>query len=205
MKKIVFILALLLAAPTYTMAADSDTKDAKELTKEQKKAEKEAEKARKKAEKEARKAAENREDSLRFEVVKQSVNDMRFVVVADRVRDKTGRTINVNSTTNFVLVQGDEATVQLAFEGAFSGPNGLGGITLNGKISNVKCEIDKRGNLVFSMMVNGTGISADVSFTIPKNSNRCDATVDSNFHSTRITFSGELKPYSSKVFKGREI
>lgn len=205
MKKLVFILALLLAAPTYAIAADTNDKEAKEMTKEEKKAEKEAEKAKKKAEKEAKKAAEQREDSLRFEVTKQAVNDMKFVVVADRVRDKTGRTINVNSTTNFVLVQGDDATVQLAFEGAFSGPNGLGGITLTGKISNVKSEIDKRGNLVFSMMVQGTGISADVSFTLPKNSNRCDATVDSNFHSTRITFSGELKPYSSKVFKGREI
>ena len=63
------------------------------LTKEQKK----AEKARKKREKEIK-------DSISFELAKKAVEEGRFVITADQIRGKHGRTVNVNRTTNFVLV-----------------------------------------------------------------------------------------------------
>ena len=85
------------------------------LTKEQKK----AEKARKKREKEI-------EDSISFELAKKAVEEGRFVITADQIRGKHGRTVNVNRTTNFVLVQGDTAVVQFALEGIVNSPNGIG-------------------------------------------------------------------------------
>lgn len=156
-------------------------------------------------EKEEKKRAEERLDSLRFSLACQSVEDGYFVVVADQIRGRYGRSVNVNESTNFVLVQGDKATVQFAIERGFSGPNGLGGITVEGRVSNVKIQYDKRGNLVYSMSVTGTAISADVYFTLPKNGTKCDVTVNSNYSGNRLTFSGELNPYKAEVFQGRTI
>jgi len=146
-------------------------------------------------EKEAKKAAEEKRDSLTFLLVQRAVESRKFVVLADRVRDQYGHTVNVNSSTNFVLLQGNDATIQLAFENGRPGVNGLGGITLEGKASNVQVDYDKKGNLQFSMMVMGAAISANVTFTVPKGSNRCDAVVSANMNSTRITFSGKISPY----------
>lgn len=94
------------------------------LTKEQKK----AEKARKKREKEI-------EDSISFELAKKAVEEGRFVITADQIRGKHGRTVNVNRTTNFVLVQGDTAVVQFALEGIVNSPNGIGGLTVEGRVT----------------------------------------------------------------------
>lgn len=170
-----------------------------------KKAAKAAEKLRKEKEKQEKKRQQERLDSLQFEMALAAIDDMHFVIVADRVRFRRGYTVNVNQSTNFVLVQGNEATVQLAFERGFSGPNGLGGITVEGRITNVEKRFDKKGNLLYRMMVTGTAISADISFTLPKNGTSCNVTVNSNFYPVRITFSGELKPYNTNVFQGRTI
>lgn len=164
---------------------------------------------KKKDDKKKKKDAERRDrevrDSLAFEVAVAAVSDGHFVIMADRIRGKYGRTVNVNNTTNFVLVQGDKATVQFALEGGMSGPNGLGGITVEGTVSGVKTEFNKKGDLVYSMYVTGTAISADVSLTLPRGSSFCEVTVNSNYSSNRLVFSGELKPYNAPVFKGREI
>ena len=134
------------------------------LTKEQKK----AEKARKKREKEIK-------DSISFELAKKAVEEGRFVITADQIRGKHGRTVNVNRTTNFVLVQGDTAVVQFALEGIVNSPNGIGGLTVEGRGTKKRIDYDKRGNLNYTMYVTGTALSADVTFTLPKGSTRCSA------------------------------
>lgn len=169
------------------------------------KAAKQAEKLRKEKEKQEKKLREQRLDSLQFELALDAIDYMHFVIVADRIRFRRGYTVNVNESTNFVLVQGTDATVQLALERGFSGPNGLGGITVEGTVTNVEKRFDKKGNLIFRMMVHGTAISADISFTLPKNGSSCDVTVSSNFYPVSLTFSGELKPYNTHVFQGRTI
>lgn len=205
MKKVIFAIIAMMACSMPVLAWQLEN-NAPLTEKEQKKAEKEAEKQRKKAEKAQKKAIQEQQDSLEFVIAEKAVKDRHFVVTADRVRFRRGNTVNVNYTTNFVLLQGDDATVQLAFDNGMSGYNGLGGITVVGKASNIKINYDKKGNLVFSMSVLGTAISADISFTLPKNSSRCDAVVDSSFYPSRITFSGKLHPYNSQnVFKGLTI
>ena len=156
---------------------------------------KKAEKARKKREKEI-------EDSISFELAKKAVEEGRFVITADQIRGRHGRTVNVNRTTNFVLVQGDTAVVQFALEGIVNSPNGIGGLTVEGRVTKKRIDYDKRGNLNYTMYVTGTALSADVTFTLPKGSTRCSATVNSNFSSDQLTFSGELCPYRSNVYQG---
>lgn len=194
MKKIIYFIAMvLLCSMTITLQAQEANDKA-------------AEKAAKKAEKEAKKAAEKAAQEALFQQALLAINNKDFVLEADRVEGKRGQFVYVSSNTNFVAVNGDEATVQLALNGAFSGPNGVGGITVEGKTSKVEIEQDKKGNVSFSMMVQGVGISAQLTFRMAKGSNECTATILPNFNSNRVSFTGKILPTAqSTVFKGRAL
>ena len=194
MKKIIYFIAMaLLCSMTITLQAQEANDKA-------------AEKAAKKAEKEAKKAAEKAAQEALFQQALLAINNKDFVLEADRVEGKRGQFVYVNSNTNFVAVNGDEATVQLALNGAFSGPNGVGGITVEGKTSKVEIEQDKKGNVSFSMMVQGVGISAQLTFRMAKGSNECTATILPNFNSNRVSFTGKILPTAqSTVCKGRAL
>lgn len=197
MKKLLLLLTVMLFSAG-TMMAQQD-KSAQQAAKQ-------AEKEAKKAEKEAKKANQDAEDAAWFEQAVQALTDRDFVLEADRVEFKRGRFAYVTPNTNFVSMKGDKATIQLAFNGAFSGPNGIGGITVDGTASNVEMKTDKKGNITFSMMVQGVAVSANVTFRMVKGSNKCSATVSPNFNSNRLSFTGTLYPTSeSNVFKGRSI
>lgn len=190
MKRVLLLLAVVLFSAG-TMMAQQDKSAVKEA---------------KKAEKEAKKAQQEAEDNALFEQAVQALQERDFVLEADRVEFKRGRFAYVTPSTNFVSMKGDKATIQLAFNGAFSGPNGIGGITVDGYASNVEMKTDKKGNITFSMMVQGTAVSANVTFRMIKGSNKCTATVSPNFNSNRISFTGSLYPSDqSNVFKGRAL
>ena len=125
---------------------------------------------------------------------------------AERVEFKRGQFVYVTPSTNFVSMKGDRATIQLAFNTAAAGPNGIGGITVDGSASNIEMKTDKKGNVTFSMMVQGVAVSANVTIRMVKGTNKCTATVSPNFNSNRISFTGYLYPSDqSNVFKGRAI
>ena len=125
---------------------------------------------------------------------------------ADRIDDKRGRCDYVTPNTNFVSVKGEKATIQLAFNTPAAGPNGIGGITVDGTTSGVQMKTDKKGNVMYEMNVQGVAVSARVTFRMAKGTNKCTATVSPNFNSNRISFTGNLYPSSeSNVFKGRSI
>ncbi len=146
------------------------------------------------------------EDRAWFDLAVQALNERDFVLEADRVDFRRGRFAYVNANTNFISLNGNRATIQMAFNSPYAGPNGIGGITVDGSASNVKMERDKNGNITFSMMVQGVAVSANVTFQMMKGTNKCTATVTPNFNSNRITFTGSLFPTSqSNVFKGRSI
>ncbi len=203
MKRVlVFLLTLLFTAGTGTVMAQQD----KAADKAAKKEAKAAEKAAKKAEKEAKKQQEEAIANLAFQQAVKALEAKDFVLEAERVQFKRGVNTTVNSTTNFVSVKGDRATIQLSGNGAIAGPNGVGGITVEGKTSNVEMRTDKKGNITYEMSVQGTAVSAKVTFRMLKGSNECDVTVNPNFNSNRITFEGPLVPSAhSRVYKGRSI
>lgn len=122
MKRVLLLLAVLLFSAG-TMMAQQD---------------KAAEKAAKKAEKEAKKAAEAAEQMALFEQGVQALKEKDFVLEAERVEFKRGQFVYVTPSTNFVSMKGDRATIQLAFNGPVSGPNGIGGITVDGSASNIE-------------------------------------------------------------------
>lgn len=190
MKRVLFLLVILLFS-TGMLMAQQDTA---------------ADKAAKKAEKEAKKEAEAAELMALFEQGVQALQDSNFVLEAERVEFKHGRFVYVTQNTNFVSLQGDQSTIQLAFNTPASGPNGIGGITVDGSVSKIEMKTDKKGNVSLSMMVQGVAVSANVTIRMVKGTNKCTATVTPNFNSNRITFTGYLYPSEqSNVFKGRAI
>ena len=118
---------------------------------------------------------------------------------------KRGGTAFVSSNTNFVSLSDNRAIVQVApFNGG--GPNGVGGITVEGSASNVKVQTDKKGNTTLSMNVMGTGISATVNIFLFKGSNYASVVISPNYNSNRITLRGRLVPQAySTVFKGSSL
>ena len=154
---------------------------------------------------EVEKRIEARQDSIRSVEAFTALEQLDFVLEANRLSFKRGETAFVTSNTNFVSLSDDKAVIQIApFYGG--GPNGVGGITLEGRASNIKLKTDKKGNVILTMSVSGTGLSAMVDISLPKNSYMASVTVNPNFHSNRVTLYGVLLPSGkSDVFKGRAL
>lgn len=149
-----------------------------------------------------RKQLEQMQDSLLHARALRAVNSHDFIIEADQLMFKRGRTANVSSLTNFVSLFGDRATVQVA-PFAAGGPNGVGGITLDGRPSGLSIRTDKNGYTILSMNVSGTAISATVTLQLYPKSNRGEVTVVSNFHSQRVTLRGRIIPtQASNAYKG---
>lgn len=134
----------------------------------------------------------------------QAVENKNFVLEADYIIPRIGPSIFVSSNTNFISIQNNKATIQLALSYQYSGPNGLGGITLDGNITNEKITTDKKGNIYYTANVQGAVLSATISLTLPNGTNRCTATVTPNFNGNIITFSGHIVPSNmSDIYKGQ--
>lgn len=151
-------------------------------------------------------AAEEAEQKMWYEKAVQALNDREFVLEAERIDFKNGRFAYVTANTNFISMHGDKATIQMAFNSPYAGPNGIGGITVDGRASNVKMQTDKNGNVIFSMTVQGAAVSATVTLRLTNGTNQCNATVNPNFNSNTINFRGELyQEADSNVYKGRSL
>lgn len=192
MKKFITLMMLFVLCASATMYAQQSNSESRRADR---KAQRDAEKARIKAE-EARVYA----DAV------QAIKNKEFVLEADRVTFKRGRSVFVTSNTNFIMLNGDRASVQVAFNSAFAGPNGIGGVTVDGTVGEVKTTIDKKGNVNCNFNVTGVGISAQVSIRLTRGSNNATVTVSPNFHSNRLTLDGKIIPLSeSNIFKGRSF
>ncbi len=195
---------LLAALLVYALAAGAQTERRIYTRAEQESIQKKSETKEERAQ---RRAQEKRlaalQDSIRAAEAYAALERLDFVLEANRLSFKWGGTAYVTSTTNFISLSDDQATVQIApFYGG--GPNGVGGITLDGRASNIRLKTDKKGNVTFTMSVFGTGISATIEISLPKNGYMASATVSSNIYSGRITLYGDLLPTEeSSVFKGR--
>lgn len=194
MKKLFALLALVLvSASTLTFAQESE----RDVKRADRKAQRDAERAKMKAEEQAY-------DAVSYEQAVQALKDKQFVLEADQVIFRNGQSAFVSTTTNFVMMNGSRATVQIAFNTPYPGPNGIGGVTVDGTASDMKMTTDKKGNVNCNFSVQGIGISAQVFISLTNGGNNATVTVNPNFNSNTLTLNGNLVPLSqSDVFKGR--
>jgi hypothetical protein len=112
----------------------------------------------------------------------------------------------VNSTTNFISVKGNRAVVQISPSNFAAGPNGVGGVTVDGSISGMTTTVDKKGGKTVTFNVNGIGISAMIQIYMSPGSNSATATIYPNFNSNTVWIDGDIVPYeNSNVFEGNSL
>ena len=135
-----------------------------------------------------------------------AVQNRDFVLEANQVTFKNGNTVFVNSTTTFISVKGNRAVVQISPSNFSSGPNGVGGVTVDGTISGMQRMVDKKGRVTVSFNVTGIGINAQVEIYMVPGTNRASATIYPNFNSNTVWIEGNIVPYSSSnVFEGNSL
>ena len=101
-------------------------------------------------------------DSLAGIQAVAAVKNQDFVLEAQTVSFKNGASVFVSSNTNFISVKGNRAVVQISPSNFAAGPNGVGGVTVDGMISGQEYKVGKRGYATYSFNVMGVGINAQV-------------------------------------------
>ncbi|MBO5808424.1 MAG: DUF4251 domain-containing protein [Bacteroidales bacterium] len=145
-------------------------------------------------------------DSIAFVQARAALQNQDFVLEADNVTFRNGSTVFVNSTTNFISVKGNRAVVQISPSNMASGPNGVGGVTVDGTISGQQIVTGKDGRITLSMSVMGIGINAQVEIYMHPGTNQASATVYPNFNSNTVWLNGTIVPYeNSSVYEGMSL
>ena len=141
-------------------------------------------------------------DSIAGVQAAAAVQNRDFVLEADQVTFKNGNTVFVNSSTTFISVKGKRAVVQISPSNFAAGPNGVGGVTVDGTISGMQRIVDKKGRTTLSFNVMGIGINAQIEIYMTPGTNRASATIYPNFNSNTIWIDGDIVPYeNSDVFE----
>ncbi len=145
-------------------------------------------------------------DTLLWYRAGEALAKSTFVLEADAVTFKDGRRVMVNRTLNFISVNGKRGVVQISPSTMYSGPNGVGGITLDGNISGLESSTDRKGNVRITMNVMGVGINARIDITLYSGSDDAYAVVTPNFSSRTVRVEGKIVPFGmSKVVEGMSM
>lgn len=130
------------------------------------------------------------------------ITHQRFVLEAEYISNKSGSRVPVQSTINFIMLDSTVATVQLG-SAMTAGYNGVGGATIEGKITSYKfSKIGKKGD---SFSISMTFMSSlgiyDITMMVSA-SGTSDATIRGNW-SGALSYHGKIVPLGqSRVYKG---
>ena len=206
MKKVLLTLTVIVAGLSMT-ALDINAQNTSSLSKRQQvmdKWQKEMEEFR--ARSQERRQMTELTDSIAGVQAAAAVMNRDFVLEADQVTFKNGNTVFVNSSTTFISLKGNRAVVQISPSNFSAGPNGVGGVTVDGSISGYQRMVDKKGRTTVSFNVTGIGINAQIEIYMTPGTNRASATVYPNFNSNTLWIEGNVVPYnSSDVFEGASL
>lgn len=130
----------------------------------------------------------------------RALNSLRrgyFVLMADNIQiGNTGyRHYDINSNSNFILVQGVDGIIQFALNTGFSGTNGLGGWTGKGTVRNKRLTVNDNGDVFMQFAVVSSTVNADVTITLYPGSKRAVAHINGG---VPITMHGEILPYRDR-------
>jgi hypothetical protein len=155
-----------------------------------------------KLQREQKKAERAAEQEQMAQITGLMIEQQRFVLEADFLSNKSGSRVPVQSTINFIMVDSVNATVQFGSAMA-AGYNGVGGATLDGRIS--KYEYSKIGKNKDSFSISMSFMSSlgiyDITMLVSA-SGTTDATIRGNW-SGSLNYHGKLVPLvQSRIFKG---
>ena len=145
-------------------------------------------------------------DSLAGIQAVAAVRNQDFVLEAQTVQFRNGASIFVDSSTNFISVKGNRAVVQISPSNFSAGPNGVGGVTVDGMISGQEYKTGKHGYATYSFNVMGVGINAQIEIYLTPGTNQASATIYPNFNSNTVWVQGNIVPYeNSTVIEGSSL
>lgn len=186
---LLFIL-LLLSAIFSEVSAQTN-----KMTRKEKEAAWRAERLRKRA---AEERTEIHNDSIQYMQAIAALKGGSWALEASNVTFNNGATNFVTESTNFISVNDGTATVQTALNNSnVYSPNGLGGITLTGRVGNIEMSIDRYGNVHYNFGIYGSEISATVNIVVSAGSNQATATISPNFSSLNMTMGGNIYSYNN--------
>ena len=152
----------------------------------------------------AHRKAEAAQQLKDFQAAVECIKSGSFVIEADQLLFPRGMSKFVSSFTNFISMNQGNAVIQIATSYMNPGPNGLGGITVEGTVSDITMSTDKRGSVFYNFMVQGAMVSATVNIQLLGDGNRATVTIYPNFNNNNLTMTGTVVPYSeSDVFQGQ--
>ena len=154
-----------------------------------------------------------RAKSERMEFVNDSIQHAQAIIAirngswaleASNITFNNGATNFVTPSTNYVSINDGTGTIQTAFDNTnVYSPNGLGGITLQGNITNEELYADQDNNVHYNYLIQGNNVSATINIVISANSNQATANIIPNFSSRSMLMSGYIYPYNEAgVFEG---
>jgi len=155
---------------------------------------------RKQGEKALKKEKQREAEANQAALVQTSIHYKKFVLEGQFLSNKYGEQVVVDPILNFISVDGEECTFQLGKSQGL-GPNGLGGVTIEGKIKDFEVQINKKGIYYIKFRVTSSAgtlfIHMDVSPL-----GKAHATITSNT-SSNLIYIGNIVPLeSSRIFKG---
>ena len=157
-------------------------------------------KEERKAAKEAKKEQQKMAEAERAAVIGASIDAKQFVLEADFLSDRYGQRIVVDPTLNFVGIDIEESAFQFG-NGRDIGYNGVGGVTVEGRVNNYKVSKNKNGMYSIEFRVSATFGTIFVVMNVSP-TGAADATISGNT-STKLIYTGTLVPVGeSRVYKG---
>jgi hypothetical protein len=139
-----------------------------------------------------------------YQIVKDLLQNKSFVLEANALQDKYGNRAIVSSGLNFVSVDSAQAIIQIGSNNHI-GPNGVGGVTARGQISNWKIKENKKNKTFYVRMnvMSPIGIY-DVNFSISPNGK---ATAQlTGLSAGQLTFDGNIVPWDqSTIYVGNAL
>jgi hypothetical protein len=129
------------------------------------------------------------------------VVNRRFVLEANQLRDHRGNLKNVSSMINFLAADSLRGVLQVG-DNTHMGLNGVGGVTVEGEITNYKYhQHPKHKSFRINYILKTVGGTYDVRMSVSPNG-RAEATIGSAWPG-KLIYMGELiLPGRSKVYKG---
>jgi len=179
MKHISLILSLIFFLSLTTMAQNSEKKLSRKERKELKKKQKE-------------------ED---IKQMSKLVESLRFVFEANEIIDRSGKVYNADATINFVAMDSNHLVFQLG-SAMLIGINDVGGITIEGKITNTKItKTEKNGYYYLVIKVSATSGFYEIQMDISPSGFATVKVTTSNYK--KIVYKGNIVTYgNSNIYKG---
>jgi len=176
-------LIVLLLLSSFFLTTTAQEKNKKRLTREEKKELK----------------RQQREEAEKL--VSAMIEARQFVLLADNIRNRQGRTYPVSSNINFVLVDSTKATFQFGSV-SIIGINGVGGVTIDGNITHYDVKkYEKSGAYYIKMTISASTGFYDIRFNITS-TGVADAEIVA-MSNRRFEYSGRIVPINkSRHYKG---